>query len=96
MRVPNAALRYKPSPPVDKDGKKLPQEPLPSLPAKKGRIWVVTDDKPGAEKAEPRVVDVGITDGINTVILTDLAGAKIVTDETDEGAGKNKSKGRTF
>jgi HlyD family secretion protein len=96
MRVPNAALRYKPSPPVDKDGKKLPQEPLPPLPAKKGRVYVVTDDKPGAEKAEPRVVDTGITDGINTVVTTDLAGAKIVTDETDDASGKNKAKGRTF
>jgi HlyD family secretion protein len=96
MRVPNAALRYKPSPPVDKDGKKLPQEPLPALGPKKGRVWVVTDDKPGAEKAEPRVVDVGITDGIHTVVLTDLGGAKIVTDETDDGGGKGKPKGRTF
>ncbi len=96
MRVPNAALRYKPSPPVDKDGKKLPQEPLAALGAKKGRVYVVTDDKPGAEKADARVVDVGITDGINTVILTDLAGSKIVTDETDDPSGKGKSKGRTF
>jgi HlyD family secretion protein len=96
LRVPNAALRYKPSPPVDKDGKKLPQEPLPPLAAKKGRVWVVVDEKPGAEKAEPKVVDVGITDGINTELLTDLGAAKIVTDETDDPNAKNKSKGRTF
>lgn len=96
MRVPNAALRYKPTPPVDKDGKKVPQEPLPALGPRKGRLYVVTDDKPGAEKAEPRVVDVGITDGINTELLTDLTGAKIVTDETDDPSAKSKSKGRTF
>jgi HlyD family secretion protein len=89
-RIPNAALRFKPAPPVDKNGKKVPQDPLPVLAAHKGRIYVVTDDKPGAEKAEMREVDVGITDGINTVLLTDLGGAKLVVDENDD---PNKKKG---
>lgn len=87
-RVPNAALRFKPSPPVDKDGKKIPQEPLPALGAGKGRIYLLVDEKPGAEKAEMREVDVGITDGINTVLKTDLGGAKIVIDETDDPTKK--------
>ena len=79
MRLPNAALRYKPSPPLDKDGKKVPQEPLPSLAPKTGRVYVVTDGTPGAEKAEPRVVEIGITDGVHTVLQTDLGDAMIVT-----------------
>jgi HlyD family secretion protein len=89
-RIPNAALRYKPAPPVDKDGKKIPQEPLPALAAHKGRIYVVVSDKPGAEKAEMRDVDVGITDGINTELKTDLGDAKLVVDENDD---PNKKKG---
>jgi HlyD family secretion protein len=89
-RVPNAALRFKPSP-VEKDGKKVPEERLPPLPPKKGRIWVVTDETPGKEKAEPREVDIGVTDGVFTEIGTDLGESKIVTDETDD---PNAKKGR--
>ncbi len=87
-RVPNAALRFKPAPPVDKDGKKVPQEPMPTLAAHRGRLYVVTSDKPGAEKAEMREVDIGITDGINTVIKTDLGEAKLVVDENDDPSKK--------
>jgi HlyD family secretion protein len=89
-RIPNAALRFKPSPPVDKDGKKIPQEPLPALGANKGRVWIVKDETPGAEKAEMREIDVGITDGSNTVVKTDLTGQKLVVDENDD---PNKKRG---
>lgn len=87
-RIPNAALRFKPAPPVDKDGKKIPQDPLPALAANKGRIYVVTDETPGAEKAEMKEVDIGITDGINTVLKTDVGTAKIVIDENDDPSKK--------
>lgn len=90
MRAPNAALRFKPSPPLDKDGKKIPQDPLPQLPPNKGRVYVLVDATPGAEKAEPREVDVGITDGVNTEIKTDLGGVKLVTDENDDPTKKGK------
>lgn len=83
-RVPNAALRFKPSPPVDKEGKKIPQDPLPALGANRARVYVLTNDKPGQEVAEVREVDVGITDGINTVLKTDLHGQKVVIDENDD------------
>ncbi|HSO00347.1 MAG TPA: efflux RND transporter periplasmic adaptor subunit, partial [Candidatus Nanopelagicales bacterium] len=83
-RLPNAALRFKPSPEKDKDGKDIKAPPLEPLPARKGRVWVLTDATPGAEKIEPRVVDIGITDGVHTVLLTDLGEAKIVTDEADD------------
>jgi HlyD family secretion protein len=87
-RIPNAALRFKPSPPVDKDGKKIPQDPLPALGKHKARVYVVTDETPGAEKTEMKEIDVGITDGLNTELKTDLTGAKIVVDETDDPANK--------
>ena len=89
-RLPNAALRFKPTPPTDKDGKKIPQDPLPPLAAHKGRIYVLTDETPGAEKVVMKEVDIGITDGITTDLKTDLAGQKIVVDETDD---PNKKKG---
>jgi len=90
-RIPNAALRFKPSPPLDKDGKKIPQEPLPQLGPNKGRIYVITDETPGAEKAEMREIEIGITDGINTVVKTDVAGQKLVVDETDDPSKKKSA-----
>jgi HlyD family secretion protein len=85
-RVPNAALRFKPSPKMDKDNKPIAEPPLPKLPAGKGRLYVATDKAPGSEKIEPREVDVGITDGVNTVLKTDLGGLDLVLDETDAAA----------
>jgi HlyD family secretion protein len=93
-RLPNAALRYKPTPPTGPDGKPLPQPPEPALEKGKGRIFVVTSDKPGDEKSEARVVNIGITDGIHTELQGTLpAGTKIVTDETDDD---KKKKGKMF
>jgi len=92
-RIPNAALRFKPSPPTDDAGKPIPQDPLPKLEAGKGRIYVITDDTQGSEKIEPRVVDIGISDGTYTELKTDLEGAKIVRDETDAVAAGKKKKG---
>ncbi len=92
MRIPNSALRFRPSPPVDDKGKPIPQDPLPKLEPGKGRVWVIVDDTPGKEKIEPRVVDIGISDGVNTVLKTDLGDAKVVRDETDAGE-KAKKKG---
>lgn len=96
LRVPNAALRFKPSPPVDKDGKKQPSEPLPPLPPGKARVWVIADSTPGDEKIEMREIEVGITDGINTVCKTDLATATLVTDETDDAAKPRTNRPRMF
>ena len=93
--IPNSALRFRPSPPVDKDGKKLPQDPLPVLAPHTGRIYALTSEKPGGETIEPRVIDLGITDGVNTATTSSLGDFKLVTDETDEAAGK-KNKGPRF
>jgi HlyD family secretion protein len=90
LRLPNAALRFKPSPPTDKDGKKIPQDPLPPLAAHKGRIYVLSDETPGAEKVVMKEIDIGITDGITTDLKTDLTGLKIVVDETDDPSKKSK------
>jgi HlyD family secretion protein len=92
MRLPNAALRYKPSPPLDKEGKPVPQDPLPPLPPGKGRVYLLTDATPGSEKTELREVEIGITDGLHTHLKTDLGAVKLVTDETDDAGGKPRQR----
>lgn len=99
-RLPNAALRYKPTPAAsgsadkDKDKKVAPPPPAPPLEKGKGRVYVVTSDKPGDEKADVQVVGVGITDGIHTEVTGGslAAGAKVVTDENDTEEAKKKSR----
>jgi HlyD family secretion protein len=91
-RLPNSALRYHPSPQLDDKGNKIVEEPLPKLEPGQGRIYVVTSDKPGKEKIEPRTIEVGITDGVNTEVKSDISGWKIVRDETD-AANPTKKKG---
>ncbi|MDC3953734.1 efflux RND transporter periplasmic adaptor subunit [Polyangium jinanense] len=95
-RLPNAALRFKPSPPMTKEGKPIPQDPLPPLPAGKGRIYVLTNETLGAEQIEMREVDIGITDGIYTVLRTDIGSLKVVTEETDAGAAGGRGGRRPF
>lgn len=93
LRVPNAALRYKPTPPMGPNGKPLPQPPEPSLAKGKGRVYVLVNDKPGEEKTETKIVDVGVTDGIHTEVLGGLEpDAKLVTDEVDDPDKKKKGK----
>jgi HlyD family secretion protein len=93
-RVPNAALRYKPTPPQGPDGKPIPQQPDPPLEKGKGRVWLLTSDKPGVEKDEVRIVSIGITDGVFTEV-SDAAlplGTKVVTDENETDKDKDKKK----
>jgi HlyD family secretion protein len=94
LRIPNAALRYKPTPPTGPDGKPVPQPPEAPLEKGKGRVWVVTNDKPGAEKDEMHVVSIGITDGMFTEVTdpTLPLGTKVVTDENETDKDKDKKK----
>jgi HlyD family secretion protein len=95
LRVPNAALRYKPTPPMGPNGKPLPQPPEPPLPKGTGRVYVLVNEAPGDEKTERKTIGIGITDGIDTVVTSGLApGAKLVTDELDDL--DKKKKGRVF
>ena len=93
LRVPNAALRYKPTPPMGPNGKPVPQPPEPPLVKGTGRVYVVTNEKLGDEKAEPRIVQTGVTDGLTTEVTGGLpAGTKVVTDEMDDAEKKKKGK----
>jgi HlyD family secretion protein len=82
--IPNAALHFRPSSRVDASGKSLAQERPSLLGPGKARIHVLADETPGAEKIKMLVVDIGISDGTNTVLDADLEGAKVVVDENDE------------
>jgi len=93
LRVPNAALRYKPTPPMGPNGKPVPQPPEPPLVKGTGRVYVLVNDKPGDEKTEARIVNIGVTDGINTEVTGGLQpGTKLVTDEMDDLEKKKKGK----
>jgi HlyD family secretion protein len=92
--IPNASLRYHPTPPMGPDGKPGPQSAEPPLPKGKARVYVLVNDKPGEEKEEQRTIDVGITDGIRTEVVggTLPKGTKVVTDELDNDDKKKKGK----
>jgi HlyD family secretion protein len=94
QRVPNSALRYKPTPPMGPNGKPIPQPPEAPLVKGTGRVFVLTSDKPGDEKTESRVVNIGVTDGINTELIGGIGmDTKLVTDEIDD---PSKKKGKMF
>jgi len=104
--IPNAALRYKPekrekpgkpekpeSAPAGQAVAAAPMQPEAPLPKGAGRIYVVVSDRPGQEAIEPRIVQIGITDGISTEVTSGLdLGTKVVTDELDEADKKKKGK----
>ena len=93
LRVPNAALRFKPSPPMGPNGKPIPQPPEPPLVKGTGRVYLITSEKLGDEKSEARIIQIGVTDGLNTEVTGGLLpGAKIVTDEVDDPEKKKKGK----
>lgn len=93
-RIPNSALRYKPTPPEGPNGKPLPPPPEPPLAKGTGKVYVLTSDKPGDEKEEAKIIHVGVTDGIFTQLTGDelAADTKVVVDEIDE----DKKKGKLF
>ncbi|WP_240488918.1 efflux RND transporter periplasmic adaptor subunit [Labilithrix luteola] len=97
VRLPNAALRYKPTPPLGPNGKPVPQPPEAPLTKGTGRVFVMTSDKPGDEKSEARLVQIGVTDGMQTEVVSGLTiGTKVVTDETDDADPTKAKKGRMF
>jgi HlyD family secretion protein len=92
LRVPNAALRFKPTPELGPNGKPLPRPPEAPLPKGQARVHVLLSDTPGDEKAEPKIVGVGVTDGVFTEVTGLDEGAKVVTDESEPDEKKRKGK----
>jgi HlyD family secretion protein len=94
LKIPNAALRYKPSAPLGIDGKPIPQAPEAPLAKGQGRVFVVTSDKLGDEKDEAKIIAIGVTDGISTEVMPGALpqGAKVVTDENESEEDRKKKK----
>ncbi len=91
LRVPNAALRYKPSPKLGPDGKpeRAVEAEKPEAPPQgknSGRVFLFSADSFGEEKAEPKYITIGITDGLFTEVrdASIPVSTKIVTDELDQ------------
>jgi HlyD family secretion protein len=81
----NAALRFRPLPDKDADGKPKPSEPLPPLEHGQARVYVPTGGSIGNETIAPRVVQVGITDGTWTELRGGAAlGAEVVVEQRDQ------------
>ncbi len=81
--VPNAALRFRPAPQKDDEGKPVPQPQPKKLEGDQGRLYALVDETAGAEEIEERVVTVGITDGVWTAVRGDPPepGTDVVTEE---------------
>ena len=92
LRIPNAALRFKPTPPLGPNGKPLPQPTEPPLAKGQARVHVLLSDKPGDEKEETRIVGIGVTDGVYTEVTGIDEGTKVVTDESETDEKKKKGK----
>ncbi len=95
LRVPNAALRFRPPPDVVKkkapaDGEK--KERRERGPSDEKTVWLMK-----GEELEPRKVKVGITDGSVTEVLAGLSeGDVVVTESNDpsaQGGGQQRQRG---
>lgn len=83
--VRNAALRFKP------DGESLELTPLQFG---QGRVFQVAGGAVGNEEVVPKVVSVGITDGLWTQVTSGLGvGDKVVTEQLDKEVKKRKFMG---
>lgn len=83
--VRNAALRFKP------EGENLELQPLQFG---QGRVFQVSGGAIGSEEIAPKVVSIGITDGVWTQITSGLEnGNKVVTEQLDKEVKKRKFMG---
>jgi HlyD family secretion protein len=97
LRLPNAALRFKPTPQKGPDGKPLPTPPEKPLDPGTGRVFLLVDPTPGKEKIELRVLKIGVTDGVYTALVDPLEPtAKVVVDEVDDKDAKKRGGPRIF
>ena len=93
VRVPNSALRFRPTPPLGADGKPGQIRPEPPLPKGKGRVYLPPASGDGDATAQ--VIDIGVSDGLDTVVLSGALppGTKVVVDESDDSDPKKKPRG---
>jgi HlyD family secretion protein len=60
-------------------------------------VFLLVDPTPGKEKIEPRVLKIGVTDGVHTALVDPLEPtAKVVVDEADDKDAKKRGGPRIF
>ncbi len=86
LAVRNSALRFRPLPEKDEDGKPKKVKPPPPLKHGEGRVYLVAGGEQGSETLEHRVVKTGFTDGVWSVLKDDnlSKGAKVVVEQREE------------
>lgn len=91
LAVPNAALRFKPLPEKDDEGKPKKGPELKPLEHGQGRLYFIAGGAVGSETLRHETVRVGVTDGIWTELVGSglEVGADVVVEERDA----NKKKG---
>lgn len=82
----NSALRFRPLPPKDDEGKPIPGKPPEPLPPDKARLYVLESAVPGQEQLSERVVGIGLTDGTWSQLLGDAPaeGVSVVTEQHED------------
>ncbi|MCC6214147.1 MAG: efflux RND transporter periplasmic adaptor subunit [Polyangiaceae bacterium] len=84
--VRNGALRFRPLPKKDEEGKPIAEKPPAPLAPGQGRVFALVDATPGAERVEERVVETGVTDGVWTALSGAAlpVGLEVVTEERED------------
>lgn len=90
LAVRNSALRFRPLPEQDEDGKAKKEKPPPPLKHGQGRVYLVAGGQPGQETLDTRVVETGFTDGVWTVLKDKAvsAGTDVVVEQREEKKSK--------
>ncbi|MEZ4372042.1 MAG: efflux RND transporter periplasmic adaptor subunit [Polyangiaceae bacterium] len=86
IAIPNAALRFRPLEASEPGQPPKPVVPKTTLEAKQGRLYLVDASVPvGQETFKEQIVDIGITDGVWTVLKSDQlqAGAEVIVEQRD-------------
>jgi HlyD family secretion protein len=81
VAVRNAALRFRPLPELDAEGKPITEKPPPALEPGQGRVYLVSGDD-----MTDKVISVGITDGVWTEVKNgDLAtGTELIVEQRED------------
>lgn len=86
VAIPNAALRFRPLEPAEPGQPPKPVVPKTALEAHQGRLYLVDAATPvGQETFKEQIVDIGITDGVWTVLKSDQLspGAEVIVEQRD-------------
>ena len=89
--VKNSALRFRPAPKKDENGKPVAGPPPKKIEHHQGRVYLSAGGEPGKEKADEKIVEIGVSDGVWTELKDDQlpVGTEVVVEER----GQQKKRG---